>query len=375
MVTNRLLKMNYINSRKYGTSVQLYMKKNGDISYYITYKDETNKLKRAKIGDKSKGINEHFCFQKRNEVINSIRLGTEVPIKHKKQVGVIFDTVAQKYFEDMLLHSTETSIRDRRNKYKKHLYDIFGEQPVNRISSDDLEKLQRDKIKTLSAKTVNQITEFFSTIFNYGIRKDLCKTINPATKIKRFKIDNTRERFLDTGEIEEVFEVLQDNEVLTTFVKLGLTTGGRLETILHIQKKHINLATKSVTLYDFKNNDTYKGFLTDEILDFIRPKLKSMRANDYIVSLTGEKFTARQIQSRLKPKIDKLFNLELEKDDRKNRVVIHTLRHTFASHLAIQGTPIFTIQKLMNHKDIKQTMRYAKLAPDSGREFVNDLYR
>jgi hypothetical protein len=86
-------------------------------------------------------------------------------------------------------------------------------------------------------------------------------------------------------------------------------------------------------------------------------------------------YTARQIQSRLKPKIDKLFNCELEKDDRKNRVVIHTLRHTFASHLAIQGTPIFTIQKLMNHKDIKQTMRYAKLAPDSGRNFVNDLYR
>jgi len=275
----------------------------------------------------------------------------------------------------MLLHSTQTSIRDRKNKYKKHLYDIFGEQPVNKITSDDLENLQRNKIKTLSAKTVNQLTEFFSTIFNYGIRKDLCKIINPATKIKRFKIDNTRERFLDTGEIEEVFEVLQDNEVLTTFVKLGLTTGGRLETILHIQKKHINLATKSVTLYDFKNNDTYKGFLTDEMLDYIKPKLKSMRANEYIVSLSGEKFTARQIQSRLKPKIDKLFNCELEKDDRKNRVVIHTLRHTFASHLAIQGTPIFTIQKLMNHKDIKQTMRYAKLAPDSGRDFVNDLYR
>ena len=56
--------------------------------------------------------------------------------------------------------------------------------------------------------------------------------------------------------------------------------------------------------------------------------------------------------------------------DFQNKVVIYTLRHTFASHLAIQGTPIFTIQKLMNHKDIKQTMRYAKLAPDSGRDFI-----
>jgi len=34
---------------------------------------------------------------------------------------------------------------------------------------------------------------------------------------------------------------------------------------------------------------------------------------------------------------------DLKTNDRKNRVVIHALRHTFASHLAINGTPIFTI--------------------------------
>ena len=65
-------------------------------------------------------------------------------------------------------------------------------------------------------------------------------------------------------------------------------------------------------------------------------------------------------------KLSKYFNVGLANDDRKNRVVTHTLRHTFASHLAIKGTPIYTIQKLMNHKDIKMTLRYAKLSPDSG---------
>ncbi|MFW0695502.1 tyrosine-type recombinase/integrase [Aliarcobacter butzleri] len=54
-------------------------------------------------------------------------------------------------------------------------------------------------------------------------------------------------------------------------------------------------------------------------------------------------------------------------------MVFHSLRHTFASLLAINGTPIFTIQKLMNHKDIRMTLRYAKLSPDSGREAVINL--
>ncbi|WP_330848527.1 tyrosine-type recombinase/integrase [Aliarcobacter butzleri] len=56
-----------------------------------------------------------------------------------------------------------------------------------------------------------------------------------------------------------------------------------------------------------------------------------------------------------------------------DKIVFHSLRHTFASHLAINGTPIFTIQKLMNHKDIRMTLRYAKLSPDSRREAVINL--
>lgn len=34
---------------------------------------------------------------------------------------------------------------------------------------------------------------------------------------------------------------------------------------------------------------------------------------------------------------------------------------------------IFTIQKLMNHKEIKMTLRYAKLSPDSGSEALMNL--
>ena len=50
--------------------------------------------------------------------------------------------------------------------------------------------------------------------------------------------------------------------------------------------------------------------------------------------------------------------------------MIHTLRHTFASQLAIAETPIYTIMRLMDHADISQTIRYAKLSSANGRDAV-----
>ncbi len=279
------------------------------------------------------------------------------------------------YFDDIKIHSTKNTLIDIQSKYKNHLLPFFSDIEIENIKPSDLEKIQKNRIKSLSPKSVNQILELFSSIFNFGIKKDLFKSINPAIKIKKFKVDNARERYLTTEEINELYAELQVNNLLLLFVKLALTTGGRLETLLSIQKKDIDFSSNIITLKDLKNNDTYKGFLADDVKDIIAPTIQNLTANDYIISINKTKMTSRQIQSRLKPVLDRLFNAELETDDRKNRVVIHTLRHTFASHLAINGTPIFTIQKLMNHKDIKQTMRYAKLAPDSGKEFVNSLYK
>lgn len=55
------------------------------------------------------------------------------------------------------------------------------------------------------------------------------------------------------------------------------------------------------------------------------------------------------------------------------RVGWHVLRHTFASHLAMRGVPIKSIQELLGHSDIRQTMRYAHLSPDVKEDAVKLL--
>ena len=52
---------------------------------------------------------------------------------------------------------------------------------------------------------------------------------------------------------------------------------------------------------------------------------------------------------------------------------LHTLRHTYASHLVMNGVDLPTVQRLMGHSDIQTTMIYAHLAPDHLVDAVNKL--
>jgi len=44
---------------------------------------------------------------------------------------------------------------------------------------------------------------------------------------------------------------------------------------------------------------------------------------------------------------------------------VHILRHTFCSHLAMQGAPAKTIQELAGHQDLMTTQRYMHLSPEA----------
>lgn len=52
---------------------------------------------------------------------------------------------------------------------------------------------------------------------------------------------------------------------------------------------------------------------------------------------------------------------------------IHTLRHSFASHLAMAGTPLYTIGKLLGHSKEETTAIYAHLSPETMENAITRL--
>ncbi len=356
------------------TGVYLNKKSNGDISYYITYRDANEKFKRVKIGDKSKGITEVYCNQKRNEVINQVRLGYDPLAKKKKKKIIILDDVAKLYFEQSFQNKDNAKTK---SKYLSKLQKRFGHKDIQEITADEILDYQATLLDNgLSASTINFDISFLGTLYNVAIEEKLFQGVSPtkSKKVKKLKNDNQRERYLTTEEIHLIYELIQDDNI-KNFVDLSLSTGGRLETILNIKVKDIDFSNGLITLKDLKNNSTYGGFLQNKVINSLKSQLDDVKPNTYVIGFKDTKYATRTLQRKLQNILNSLFNKDLDTKDAKNRVVIHSLRHTFASHLAINGTPIFTIQKLMNHQDIEMTLRYAKLSPDSGKNFVNELYR
>lgn len=368
--------MAMIKSKKY-TGVYYNLLVDGDKAFYFNYKDknDSNKLKWVNVGKESQGYSQDITKTLRDEQLSKMNHGkdiTKVANKKKKEL-ITLDTLANRYFED------RKSTNERKQKYENHIKPSIGNKQIENITKVDIKKVL-SKVSDLgrSNGTVNSVQSLISTIINHNIKEHDLKIINPCIGVSKLKADNTRNRYLTIQEINQLKEEVKENFFVNLFVEFALTTGGRLETILHIQKKDINLENKTINLNNLKTKRIYTAFLQDELISILREYLPTLKANDYVVTqkdLEEKKADHKQIHRRLKPILDRLFNKGLKDDDITNRAVIHTLRHTFASHLAINETPIFTIQKLMDHSNIKQTLRYAKLAPDSGKNNVEGLYR
>jgi site-specific recombinase XerD len=81
----------------------------------------------------------------------------------------------------------------------------------------------------------------------------------------------------------------------------------------------------------------------------------------------GEALSARTVQQVMH---DAVAKAGLEK-----KATVHTLRHSFATHLLESGTDIRYIQQLLGHSSIKTTMIYTHITPKAEKKIISPLDR
>lgn len=361
-----------IKSKKY-KGVYHRKKKDGDITYYFTYQDENKKTKYQKVGDKSEGIDESYVNELRLRTISSIKFDELPPklVRNSSKYKTTVNDISEFYFT---YHKTKSSEK-RQRQYNYRLKSFFGHMSIYNVSKKHIEEFKEKTLKEVSEQTTIIYLELLSTLFNFYSRKHQIRLTNPVMLVNKPRIDNIRERFLSKSEIDLLFDEVSHDFTMTIFLSLSLSTGGRKSTIMNYCVKDVDISHKMINSYDFKNKSTYKSFLDERTIELIKIRMSQCtNVNDRLVYKVGVHDLDRWMSRRFKIIFDDLFNQGLDVNDRKNRVVIHTLRHIVLSHLGMNGTSEFIIKKISNHKSTRMVERYVKLDDESGRKDIEKLW-
>lgn len=366
-----VFKMLPVKSKKY--QGVFYYKRNNDIVYFFRYSKQKAVIKKV-VGRKSEGVTELFTFEQKLKSIQNNNV-KDLP----------FSTIAQKYFYTQEI--TSPSIKNYKRMYQLRIAKTeFNNMPISQVAEESyIKEFQRYLLQdcNLSRGTVKNYTGIITSIFEYAIKNKYFFGKSPTKNCKLNNCHVVRERFLSIEEIKLLFKEFSHDDILYLFITLAVTTGARCNAILNIKKIDIDVGNLFINIRDTKNSTTYKVFIAEQILTLIKKQIANLKnQNAFLFSIDGTKMCYRTMVRKLKKIFDTLFNQGLDKSDSVNRVVIHTLRHTFASHLAILGLSLDKVGVLLNHKKASSgsgvTGRYAKLSPDNGRDevvvFVNSIF-
>ena len=350
-----------------------------DLCFYISYRHE-GKLLWEKIGWLSEGYSVKLAAEIRIERMRSIRFGQDLPQQKKR--ALLFGALAKDYLKWSAENKTRAGIDDK-SRYENHIKPRFAEMHMDGITPFDLERMKSEMQKAgISPKTISHCLGLIRGMFNKANDWGKYTGPNPVKRVKMPTVQNARDRFLS---VEEAKLLLKELKHDTRFKKeykelkdpklhdialLSLHTGARASEIFNIKGQDLDFRNGLIALRDTKNTETrYAPMTTDlrEVLDRRKPE----NPGDYV--FTDEDGGKIKEVTNAFERIVKRLGFNNGVTDARQKVVFHTLRHTFASWLAIRGTPLFTIAKLMGHKTISMSFRYSHLSPDHKKEAVDGL--
>nr|WP_320194313.1 site-specific integrase [uncultured Desulfobacter sp.] len=172
------------------------------------------------------------------------------------------------------------------------------------------------------------------------------------------QFDNRRVRYLSRPEFDLLLNILKQKSKAWVDISLfAVNTGLRRGEIFNLGFENINKSDRNICILDSK---THKNRVIP--LNGTAFKIISDNKNRKTFTLSAPKIFEQAVkESGLNDGIK----------DSRQKVVFHTLRHTFASWLVQGGVTLEVVSKLLGHSSLNMTMRYAHLAPSQAEAAVN----
>lgn len=240
----------------------------------------------------------------------------------------------------------------------RNLREFLNDSYVDKLVPEQIEDWmsKQDASKT----TIDKKLRAINAMFNWGIAREIIdSTPFKNSAVRQYSVpDSNPEDYFTLEEVEFILQTLKkEDKVFWRLVYLALETGGRLTELLSLTAKDIEL-------------DNSRVFFKGESAKNLERRHVPIRSNAVEkISSWNLKNTESLFSWKLANSVSRRFRNFLIRHDLRTRNnadrSFHTLCHTYASHLLMEGINIFVVSRWLGHSSVLVTEKhYGHVIPD-----------
>ena len=378
MARSKKISTDYPGVRYYTNDRRLYRKK-PDECYFIRYRVD-GKQKEEPVGWRSEGMTALKASEIRADLMRAVRTGDgprtladkrklrqqqeiqrQQDEEERQKNSLTFDQVWERYYQNAKKRNAKSTYERAKSLYHQWIKPVIGDVPLIDVDQDHLVSI-RDNLmgNDRAPRTIQYAIGVVRQVFNYARDFQLYNGVSPTIAFKKElpKLDNWRARFLTKNEAEKLLALLRKiNRTVYQMAVLSFDSGLRRGEIFSLTWADVDLGNKMLLLKKTKTKKTRYAFLTKRSLIMLKLKaLKSHSPND-LVFPGSDNGRIKAISRNFTYAVNRL-GLNKGITDRRQKVVFHTLRHSYCSLLAQEGHTLGELRDLLGHKTLLMTSRY-----------------
>ncbi|MFZ6007201.1 MAG: tyrosine-type recombinase/integrase [Nitrospirota bacterium] len=336
----------------------LYKRKDSPV-YWMSFCANNRQYQR------STGTSDKATAQKIYDAIKGkIALNQWIPeTRQDEKREYTFNDLYEKYAD--WAEGRQRSWKVSREYMARQLQRYFGNYLLNDFNVEVIEQFQSEGLKRgLAPGGVNRPIGTLKAMFTKALDWDMITedVLKRVRKVKAIKGERKILRYLTVEECHALIEAC--DPIIKPIVITALNTGMRRGEILSLKWDNVDLRHGFILL----DINTKTGERREiPINDMLRATLQALQRRLDVPYVFYDPTTGKPIHDFRKRFASALRRAKIT-DFR-----FHDLRHTFASQLVMSGVDITTVSKLLGHKSLTMTLRYAHLAPSHLTEGVKKL--
>lgn len=259
-------------------------------------------------------------------------------------------------------HAHLRGLSREQRRYKAHLASL-DDTPPSAISERLLYGLRDTLLAKLSAKSACNVLDLLGRILSFAREHRLCEV--PSVRMPRPRVDNETTEDLTAAQLAKLLGVLNmwPNRQTAGLMLMALYTGMRRGELFSLRWEDVDFERGFIRILHPKGGQSVSIPLNDAAREVLS---RHPRLSRYI-------FPGRGGKKRTECKNGTRAIADAAGLPPAFRPM-HGLRHVFASLLASSGkVDIYTLQRLLTHKNPRMTQRYAHLRDDALRRASDEL--